>query len=89
MVLFLLCLVALLLIRTIRADFARYSSPSDDILEVGDAMDDYGWKQVHGDVFRPPRHLVFLSAVMGTGLQLVILATLVILLIIVGDLYIE
>ena len=52
-------------------------------------MDDYGWKQVHGDVFRPPRHLVFLSAVMGTGLQLVILATLVILLIIVGDLYIE
>ena len=30
-------------------------------------VDESGWKQVHGDVFRPPRHLVIHSALVGTG----------------------
>lgn len=47
-----------------------------------------GWKLVHGDVFRPPRSLALLSAVVGTGAQLALLVLLVILLAIVGMLYI-
>lgn len=47
-----------------------------------------GWKLVHGDVFRPPRNLVILSAVVGTGAQLALLVLLVILFAIVGMLYI-
>lgn len=47
-----------------------------------------GWKLVHGDVFRPPRNLVLLSAVVGTGAQLALLVLLVILLAIVGMLYV-
>lgn len=47
-----------------------------------------GWKLVHGDVFRPPRNLVLLSAVVGTGAQLALLVLLVILVAIVGTLYI-
>lgn len=47
-----------------------------------------GWKLVHGDVFRPPRTLVLLSAVVGTGAQLALLVLLVILLAIVGTLYV-
>lgn len=47
-----------------------------------------GWKLVHGDVFRPPRHLVILSAVVGTGAQLALLVLLVILMAIVGTLYV-
>lgn len=47
-----------------------------------------GWKLVHGDVFRPPRNLVVLSAVVGTGAQLALLVLLVILMAIVGTLYI-
>lgn len=43
---------------------------------------------MHGDVFRPPRNLVLLSAVVGTGAQLALLVLLVILLAIVGMLYI-
>lgn len=47
-----------------------------------------GWKLVHGDVFRPPRNLVVLSAVVGTGAQLALLVLLVILMAIVGTLYV-
>lgn len=43
---------------------------------------------MHGDVFRPPRSLVILSAVVGTGAQLALLVLLVILLAIVGMLYV-
>jgi len=30
-------------------------------------IDEYGWKQITGDVFRPPRHQKTLSAFIGTG----------------------
>lgn len=43
---------------------------------------------MHGDVFRPSRSLVILSAVVGTGAQLALLVLLVILLAIVGMLYV-
>lgn len=43
---------------------------------------------MHGDVFRPPRNLVVLSAVVGTGAQLTLLVLLVILLAIIGMLYV-
>ena len=53
-----------------------------------DVSEECGWKLVHGDVFRPPRNLALLSAVVGTGAQLALLVLLVILLAIVGTLYV-
>lgn len=53
-----------------------------------DVNEESGWKLVHGDVFRPPRNLVLLSAVVGTGAQLALLILLVILFAIVATLYI-
>lgn len=47
-----------------------------------------GWKLVHGDVFRIPRGLVLLSALVGTGAQLALLILLVIVFAIVHMLYI-
>lgn len=32
--------------------------------------DDYGWKQIHGDVFRPPASPMTFAAFVGTGHQL-------------------
>lgn len=32
-----------------------------------DMSEESGWKLVHGDVFRPPRQLEVLSALIGTG----------------------
>ena len=51
--------------------------------------DDYGWKQVHGDVFRQPTHISVLAALVGTGWQLTLLAIIVLLFTIISDLYTE
>ena len=42
------------------------------------------WKLVHGDVFRPPRYLELLAALVGTGVQLALLVLSVILITIAG-----
>lgn len=34
-----------------------------------DAQEEFGWKLVHGDVFRPPRNAMFLSVFVGSGCQ--------------------
>lgn len=53
-----------------------------------DVSEESGWKLVHGDVFRSPRYLVLLSALVGTGAQLALLVLFVILIAIVGMLYV-
>ena len=73
MVIFLCGLVALILLRTLRNDFARYAREDDLDLEGIQGLEDSGWKQVHGDVFRAPDHLVLFSALYGTGWQLLFL----------------
>ena len=35
-----------------------------------DVQEDYGWKLVHGEVFRPPKYPMVLSVVCGNGAQL-------------------
>lgn len=34
-----------------------------------DAQEEFGWKLVHGDVFRPPRKGMLLSVLLGAGVQ--------------------
>jgi len=56
MVIFLVGLVSMILMRTLRKDYARYAK-EEDVEEMDrDLGDEYGWKQVHGDVFRPSSH---------------------------------
>ncbi|XP_076906776.1 transmembrane 9 superfamily member 1-like [Bidens hawaiensis] len=89
MVIFLTGLVSMILMRTLRNDYAKYAREDDDLESLErDVSEESGWKLVHGDVFRPPRHLVILSAVVGTGAQLALLILLVILFAIVATLYI-
>lgn len=89
MVIFLTGLVSMILMRTLRNDYAKYAREDDDLETLErDASEESGWKLVHGDVFRPPRYLVLLSALVGTGAQLSLLVLLVILLAIVGMLYV-
>ena len=88
MVIFLCGLVALILLRTIRNDFARYSKDDDLDVEGIQAMgEDSGWKLVHGDVFRAPDSLMIYSAMIGTGWQLLTLVLGVILYAIAGMYY--
>lgn len=46
------------------------SSSDDEFVE-----DITGWKLLHGDVFRPPRHAGFLPPLIGSGMQLVFMTT--------------
>ncbi|KAJ8904550.1 hypothetical protein NDN08_001068 [Rhodosorus marinus] len=67
--LFLTALVAVVLFRTIYLDFARYNNIDDS----AEAQEETGWKQVHGDVFRPPIAAGVLCVLCGHGAQLVII----------------
>jgi len=65
-VLFLSGMVAMILLRTLHKDIARYNQ-----IESGeDAQEEFGWKLVHGDVFRPPRKGMLLSVFLGSGTQI-------------------
>lgn len=87
MVIFLTGLVSMILMRTLRKDYARYSRDDDDLEGDSDIGDESGWKRVHGDVFRAPPHLVLFSALVGTGHQLVVLIFSVISLSFIGTYY--
>ena len=48
----------------------------------------YGWKQVHGDVFRAPAYNLLFSTLVGTGYQVTVVSFIVIMFSIMGDLYV-
>ncbi|KAK4322636.1 hypothetical protein Pmani_006613 [Petrolisthes manimaculis] len=82
-------LVSMILMRTLHKDYARYSKDKEMNDMERDLGDEYGWKQVHGDVFRPPSHPMLFSALVGAGCQMLTVTSLVILLTIVGEVYTE
>lgn len=87
MVIFLVGLVSMILMRTLRKDYARYSK-EDDIDDMErDLGDEYGWKQVHGDVFRMPSFPMLLSSLIGCGFHLSFVTIVVTIFTIMGDLY--
>jgi transmembrane 9 superfamily protein 3 len=89
MVIFLVGLVSMILLRTLRKDYARYAKEDElDSLER-DLNDEYGWKLVHGDVFRPPQYLMWLSAVYGIGIQFCVQCVVVVITVICGSLFME
>jgi transmembrane 9 superfamily member 3 len=89
MVIFLVGLVSMILMRTLRKDYARYSKDEEMDDMERDLGDEYGWKQVHGDVFRPASHAMLFSAIIGAGYQLTSVVLVVTIFTIMGDLYTE
>ncbi|KAA8534839.1 hypothetical protein F0562_029945 [Nyssa sinensis] len=64
-ILFLSGTIAIIMMRTLHKDIAYYNQ-----LETReDAMEETGWKLVHGDVFRPPSDSTLLCVYVGTGVQ--------------------
>eukprot|EP00911_Craspedida_sp_UC1_P002711 UC1_evm1s1990 len=62
--------MAFIMVRTLRRDISRYNTMEDE----EEAMEQTGWKLVHGDVFRAPSHSFWLSVCYGTGTQLLCMA---------------
>lgn len=55
----------MIMLRTLHKDISRYNQ-----IDSGeDAQEEFGWKLVHGDVFRPPRKGMLLSVFLGSGTQ--------------------
>lgn len=70
-VLFLTGMVAMILLRTLHKDIARYNQL--DIEDDGHC-DEFGWKLVWGDVFRTPRNAMLLSVFVGSGVQVLLMS---------------
>lgn len=78
-VLVLSAMIAAILIRNLKRDFKRYSRVATDE-EKAEELEEFGWKLVHADVFRPPLHNPMLFCVFcGTGAQLFCMIVLTIL----------
>jgi len=65
-VLFLSGMVAMIMLRTLHKDIVRYNQMDNS----EEAQEEFGWKLVHGDVFRPPRRGMLLSVFLGNGVQI-------------------
>jgi len=87
MVIFLVGLVAMILMRTIRRDYARFAKEEDDLEDERGVGEESGWKQIHGDVFRAPTRLILFSSLIGTGHQLILLVFCVLFFAAVGAYY--
>lgn len=68
--LFLCAVVAIILMKTLKRDFARLAASDDHELDNMDTGDESGWKQVNGDVFRRPDHLAIFTVLYATGVHL-------------------
>jgi len=67
-------MIAAILVRNLRRDYARYNKLATDE-EKAEDLEEFGWKLVHADVFRPPTYSPLLMAVCcGTGAQLLCMA---------------
>lgn len=69
---FMTAMVALIIMRTLNRDIAMYN---DEDVE-GAEEDSTGWKLVHGDVFRAPKHSNLLTPVIGSGIQVLVMIVL-------------
>lgn len=78
-VLFLTGMVAMIMMRTLHADFRRYNQ-----LEPNEEAEETGWKLVHGDVFRPPKAPMLLSVLVGSGVQVFMMALLTLIFAVLG-----
>ena len=72
-------MIAAILVRTLRRDFARYNKLATDE-EKAEDLEEFGWKLVHADVFRPPAFSpLLLSVACGTGAQILCMSFLTII----------
>lgn len=75
--------LATILMRVLKNDFIKYSHDEEALED----QEETGWKYIHGDVFRFPKHHSLFSAVIGSGTQLLALTIFIFLLALVGVFY--
>ena len=84
---FLTLIIALLLTKNIKRDIDNYNYQVVQIEDIDNIKNikENNWKQVSGDVFRPPRiNKMLLTAIIGTGFQLYLMLAIFLFLGIIG-----
>ncbi|KAE9551690.1 hypothetical protein FO519_005095 [Halicephalobus sp. NKZ332] len=66
--------LGIIIVRTVRRDIAKYNHDE----EIEDTLEETGWKLVHGDVFRPPPFSTLLVMLVGSGIQIIGMVSVVI-----------
>ncbi|KAN0036562.1 hypothetical protein ACTFIV_001862 [Dictyostelium citrinum] len=69
LVVLLTAFLAIMIMKILKNDYSRYSKTDEE--EDSDYQEDYGWKLVHGDVFRFPPYKNVFSAFYGIGWQFI------------------
>ncbi|GAA0138755.1 transporter [Lithospermum erythrorhizon] len=82
-VLLLTAFLATILMRVLKNDFMKYAHDEESL----DDQEETGWKYIHGDVFRFPKHKSVFSAALGCGTQLFTLMVFIFILALVGVFY--
>jgi transmembrane 9 superfamily member 2/4 len=77
---FLTAMVAMIMMRTLRADLRRYH----EMETQEEAQEETGWKLVHGDVFRPPSNPLLLSVLVGSGVQIISMSVITLIFALLG-----
>jgi len=85
LMLLILSLFLLIIIRVVRSDLSRYLQIPDE--ELNAVEEETGWKLLHADVFRAPRHRLFFCSAVGAGAQLFSMVVMVVLVGCVGVFY--
>eukprot|EP01113_Clastostelium_recurvatum_P047774 TRINITY_DN857_c0_g1_i1.p1 TRINITY_DN857_c0_g1~~TRINITY_DN857_c0_g1_i1.p1 ORF type:complete len:600 (+),score=185.13 TRINITY_DN857_c0_g1_i1:51-1850(+) len=75
--------LAIIIMRVLKADYSRYNRPEEE----EDDQEDYGWKLIHGDVFRFPPHKNLFSAFLGIGAQFFMVVLFILLFALQGMFY--
>jgi transmembrane 9 superfamily protein 2/4 len=58
--------IFIILKRTVQKDLDTFNT---NTIANDTIIDEHGWKQITGDIFRTPRHQIILSAFIGTGIE--------------------
>merc|ERR1719389_380645 len=85
LMLLILSLFLLIIIRVVRSDLSRYLQIPDE--ELNAVEEETGWKLLHADVFRSPKHRLFFCSAVGAGLQLFSMVVMVVLVGCIGIYY--
>jgi transmembrane 9 superfamily protein 1 len=87
LVILLTAFLAMILMRALHKDFARYMELDEEDMDAEEQQDESGFKLVHGDVFRVPSNIMLLSSAVGNGLQILVLILSILLLALIGTFY--
>ncbi|CAE7816993.1 TMN4 [Symbiodinium sp. CCMP2592] len=85
LMLLILSLFLLIIIRVVRSDLSRYLQIPDE--ELNAVEEETGWKLLHADVFRAPKHRLFFCSAIGAGAQMTSMMIMVVLVGCIGAYY--